>query len=83
MIDATDIPAGGLSRQKLQEIARAAHDKLPDSFGFILIVTPFGDGSDYGPAQYASNVNREDAVKALKTILFRWGINDEWMKDAK
>jgi hypothetical protein len=34
-------------------------------------------------ANYVSNCNRQDVVKILKTLLFRWGINEEWMREAK
>lgn len=64
--------------------AAVAVDKIfPDTHGFILIAVPFGQPANEGIGQYTSNCKREDAVAILKTVLFRWGINDEWMKEAK
>lgn len=65
----------------LQAAARAAHGQLPDHCGFILIVLPVG--REDAMAQYVANVQRQDAVKVLKEILFRWGIDEDWMKEAK
>ena len=70
----------GLQAATLRASASLAHSVLPDTNGFILIVAKFGDGKTDEQADYISNVKREDAIAALKTILFRWGVNDEWMK---
>ena len=77
-----DSETHAINSERLQAIARAAHAELPDHCGFILLVSPFGDG-DNNTADYISNVNREDAIKILKTLLFGWGYNDEWMKNCK
>lgn len=69
-----------ISREQLQRAAQAVHNTLPNGNGFIILVAPFGDGTGTTDAIYASNCNREDAIKILKTMLFRWGINEEWMK---
>ena len=66
----------------IQKAARAAHAEIPD-MGFILIVVPFGDGSGATEAQCISNVKREDAVAGLKQLLFRWGIEGEWIHKAE
>jgi len=72
-----------MTSETLNRAAAAAHKELPD-MGFILIVTPFGDGETAEvQANYVSNCNRQDVVKILKTLLFRWGINEEWMREAK
>ncbi len=68
--------------ETIQKAAKAAHSQLPDC-GFILLVMPFGDGTGECNAQYVSNCNREDAINVLKTVLFRWGVNEEWMKTIK
>lgn len=69
--------------ETLQAAAKACHDKLPDHCGFLILVAPFGDPTDGDTqGQYISNMNREDAIKILKTMLFRFGVNDQWMKDA-
>lgn len=81
-----------IRREKMQELAQLVHAQLPDHCGFIVLVAPFGGPAQTGPASqdedqrramYASNCQREDAVKILKTMLFRWGLNEEWMKDVQ
>jgi hypothetical protein len=72
-----------ITTEALQAAARAAHSHLPDTHGFILLVMPYSDGTSDSKAQYASNLNREDALAVLKTVLFRWGVNDEWMQSIK
>ena len=76
-----------MTTESLQAAARAAHGQMPDTHGFILIVMPFGNGSGECEAQYVSNCRREDVINVLKTVLFpvlfRWGINDEWMQTIK
>lgn len=73
----------GLRTETVQNAAKACHAQLPDTHGFIIILMPFGDGNGEGKADYVSNVKREDAVAALKAILFRWGIDEQWMHQAK
>lgn len=67
------------------QAAAAAAAALPAGCGFILLVAPAGERKETSHVEgsYASNCNREDAIAMLKTLLFRWGINDEWMKRAK
>lgn len=72
-----------LRAETLQMAAKSAHAQLPDTHGFLLIVTKFGDGTGEGGADYVSNIKRDDAIKVLKTILFRWGANEEWMTNIK
>lgn len=72
-----------LRRETLQAACRAANGQLPDTHGFILLVAPFGDGTGECEAQYASSMSRDDAIKILKTLLFRWGVNEEWMNNLK
>lgn len=73
-----DLPPMPVRSETMQAAANTLHETLPD-MGFILIVVPFGDSN----AGYISNCNREDAIRGLKSVLFRWGINEEWMKGAK
>ena len=71
-----------MTRDTLQSAADAAKAQMPDNTGFILLTVPFGN-DDEAIAQYISNMNREDAIKCLKVMLFRWGIDEDWMKDAR
>jgi hypothetical protein len=63
----------------LQRAARAAHAQLPDC-GFILIKMNFGIETETYVG-YAANINREDAIKCLKRLLYGWGLEEEWMKN--
>lgn len=69
-----------VSTESMTNAARAARNCLPDHCGMILLVAPYSDGAEDVNAQYVSNCNREDAVAILKTLLFRWGVNEEWMQ---
>lgn len=80
MIDASDIQETSPRRDQLQAAAHAVANIIPDHKGFILLVAPYGNGESNDRAEYVSNVNREDAIKILKTLLFRWGQNEEWMR---
>ncbi len=83
MIDSTDLP--NPADHPLQKAARAVADIIPKEHGFIIITSPFRINPDdkSGRGYYVSNVDRGDAIAILKTLLFRWGVNDEWMKEAK
>lgn len=67
-----------------------AADQIASMFpndGFILFVAPKCGSpeeaeKDDKKTDYISNVRREDAIKMLKNVLFRWGINEEWMERA-
>lgn len=65
--------------QSLQAAAKAVHSQLGDHVGFILITVPFSE-SENPRAQYASNIQRADAVGAIKELLARWGLTEAWMK---
>lgn len=68
-------------QDKIQAAAQAMHAHIP-KHGFILMAMPFGDGEKTREASYVSNVSREDAIKILKVVLFRFGVNEEWMTKA-
>jgi len=70
-----------MTSENLNQIGAAVHNLLPDTHGFVVIALPHGTPD--GIAQYVSNCKREDAIKALKEILFRWGHNEEWMTKIK
>ena len=59
--------------------ADAVKAACPPNTGFIIITLPFDDGTHKPVVSYTANIARPDAVKMLKEILFRWGINEEWM----
>lgn len=76
-----------MNAERMNQIGAAVHNLLPDTHGFIVITVPFGtgeyDNGEDAEAQYVSNCNREDAIAGLKILLFRWGVNEEWMTKAK
>jgi hypothetical protein len=77
------IPGDAIVCKGLAAAGMAAKELMPENCGFIIVAVPFGLPPEHAVARYAANVNREDAVAILKALLFRWGINDEWMAQAK
>ena len=52
----------------------------PDETAIIVITRPFNTTGE-APTQYGANFNdRKAAIEILKNLLFRWGVNDEWMR---
>jgi hypothetical protein len=70
-----------MDKEYLREMAKLLDAKLPDNHGFLLLTIPFG--SEDARISYTSNCNREDAIKLLKTYLFRIGEKEDWMKHIK
>jgi len=67
-----------------QEFLRLAADgisaKLPDGWGFILIAAPLGLT---GAVTYTASVERADAIRLLKELMFHWGEEENWMSRAE
>ena len=72
-----------LTADQLKAAAKATEAALPPGHGFVLITVPFTDDPDKAIAQYVASIERETAVKILKACLFRWGHDEQWMKDAR
>ena len=68
--------------QLIQLLSHVVDRHLPENCGFILIVAPYNKKGDDVQVDYTATVSRESAVAILKSMLFRWGINEEWMKKA-
>lgn len=66
-----------MDREFLKLAAEAVEAKLPDNHGFVLLVVPFGQPEPQ--VAYIAKANREDAIKMLKTFLFRIGEGENWM----
>lgn len=62
----------------LKDAIKAAEAKLPDGHRAIVISVPCDEPNPQ--IRYIAGIGREDAVSALKTLLFRWGKNEEWME---
>ena len=71
-----------MDRQFIKEAASAAHAKLPDGYGFILLAMPYSKQGD-GRLVYASNIERSAAIAALKEWLLKCGAAEDWMKHIK
>lgn len=69
-------------KEYLKAVGREIAAKLPDNHGFICLTFPFGDAPG-GRTQYISNARREDVIKLLKEVLFRFGAEEDWMKHIK
>lgn len=76
--DSTPGPIASITEQA----AAAVAPHIPAGYGFIILVTPFSNAKTIDGG-YVSNCDRASAIKILKTILFRWGINDEWINKAE
>lgn len=72
-----------IDKQFISDAGKAAHDRLPDNHGFILLAFPLNAVGDANRAAYCSNAKREDAVKVLKEFLFRIGQGEDWMQHIK
>ena len=69
------------TRRRLNDIAHAINERLPEGFGFICLVFPFGkDAAKGGRCNYVSNAKREDAINALKEWMIKCGADEDWMK---
>jgi hypothetical protein len=53
-------------RDRMQEMARAVDDHLPNGYCFIVMAFPVGKG---GRLEYASNADREDVLKVMKEFI--------------
>lgn len=68
---------GADDKHWIAEAGLAAHAKMPDGHGFILLAFEFGEG---GRIRYCSNAKRESAINALKEFLLKCGAAEDWMK---
>lgn len=73
----SEAAAHPMNKDYLQEAAKAVQARLPDQHGFILLVTPFGEGKRL---VYVSTFERSDALNVLKEFLLRNDQAENWMK---
>lgn len=69
-----------LTAEQLTAVAKATEAALPPGHYFLLITVPHTDDPKKAMCQYTASIERPTAISILKTCLFRWGINEEWMK---
>ncbi len=68
------------AKEQMQGIGRAVHERIPEGFGFFVMVFPFG-GPDEGRANYVSNGQRKDIINAMKEFIIRCGYEEDWLKN--
>lgn len=62
----------------MQDIAKDVAKRLPEDFGFFVLVFPFNNAD--GRANYVSNGKREDVIKSMKEFIIKAGHGEDWMK---
>ncbi|HTH22926.1 MAG TPA: hypothetical protein VL854_11965 [Nitrososphaeraceae archaeon] len=73
-------------RSILNSMCDRVSEHLPEGWTFAIIMLQTHEGREregVQPSRYAANFPREDGIKALKEILFRWGHEEDWMKEIK
>lgn len=65
-------------KELLQELATHIVKKLPNHYGFFMVVFPFGRE---GRANYISNAQRKDVINSMKEWLIKCSAEEDWMKD--
>ena len=68
--------------RRLNDIAHAVNERLPEGFGFFVLVFPFGEHNG-ARANYVSNASRADIVNVMKEFLIRSGAGEDWLKNLK
>jgi mannose/fructose-specific phosphotransferase system component IIA len=69
-------------KRRLNDIAHAVVDRLPEGYGFIVMTFPFGDSPE-NVMNYVSNARREDAIRTCKEWLLKCGAAEDWMQHIK
>ena len=59
----------------MQKMAESVYKMLPKDFGFAIIVFPF---KTLGEANYISNANRTDMIKALRECAYKLENNETY-----
>lgn len=67
-------------RAKLKDLARTIKAELPEGFGFVLLCSAFGDGSEGSATLYVANVRRLDALQLMREFI---AVNREGQNYAK
>jgi hypothetical protein len=56
-------------RAKLNGLAQTIKAELPEGFGFVLLTSALGDGSEGGATLYVANVRRLDALQLMREFI--------------
>lgn len=62
--------------EKMRRLAEVISKEIP-GLGFGIVVFEFGE--TLSPANYVSNAQREDMIKAFEEVLGRWKNNKDFM----
>lgn len=71
------------TERRMRDICHAIKERLPEDWGFIVMVTPFEKAIKKGHEarlNYASNMERKQAINVLKEWLIKAGAAEDWMK---
>lgn len=66
--------------KRMQDIARSVKWRLPENWGFFVMVFPHGEGPERR-CNYVSNADRQDVINVIKEWMVRGGAQENWMKD--
>lgn len=72
-------PPADVTPEQVQRLCQIISEFLPPKHGFIVFMAPTGDAPDRR-LRYASNLKREDAVRALKEWMIQRGFDEDWMR---
>jgi hypothetical protein len=71
---------------RLNDMCHKVSECTPPGWTFAIVLLQTEEGrkrEGAQPSRYAANFRREDGIRALKEILFRWGHEEDWMKEVK
>lgn len=71
------------TKQRMRDICDRVKERLPEGYGFIVMVAPFSDNlpmGHEGRLNYASNIQRKQAINMLKEWLIKASAAEDWMK---
>jgi len=79
------------TRRRMNDIAHAVEERLPDGFGFMIMVFPMkGTEAKQPPGRegqpmlnYVSNAKREEVINVLKEWLIKCSAAEDWMRDIR
>jgi len=67
------------TRQAMATIGREIEKRLPDGYGYFVMITAMKEG---GRANYSSNMERVGVLNTMKEFIVRNnGTEEDWMKE--
>lgn len=65
----------GRVKEKLNQIGTEVDKRIPEGWGFAVLVFPFGNADEDRTLMYVSNAERANIVEAFKEWIQKAGIN--------